>query len=707
MAGSATATAPTGTTIADVTTRSLGLLALAVAGWLVAPLMGYPQLAWPALAVGLVASGAEAVRGTRQVRREEVLERLQLAFALEWGGRTGALDVRTRRWTRGWVGLPRQVRVRYAPLPAALAPDWAPSLASATSSVLSGTYKVKLHNPSRGRLELRLDESPAAKASESDPAAERARKVVTDLLGPTASVTALDLDESGQVTSIAVSHGAGAKLVASGYRSRIDRTVSALLPGRWRSHWDLEGDKVRFEQRPQLPDSIWLEEVQPPAADLMENYADVEIPFGVDEDGDVMSWRPALLPQAVVIGGTGSGKTSTTHALLVQFSHYGWPIWVADGKAIEFLGFRDWPNVQTVASTPADQVAVIHRAWELMEHRYSLVTRNQARIEDFEPLLLFVDEYADLKGALTSWYAGVKQKGDPRQPPTFEEVASIIRKGRTARVHIVLALQRPDVEFLGGEMRDNLGMRISVGRLSPQGAQMMWEHPAVGVTLPRGKRGRAIAMSDNGFPVEMQCFRTPDPAKATHDVELQLLERLRPAHSEQERLLIVPPEPSWNGDSDERTEPGFWDYAQADWVRAADRPELDPLATRAGAGLSSGRELSSAMSMLGLTGLNRKQEPAARPRLLELEQQLAADDGMSREDDAGGYLDPVPIQAKDVAVGDLVDSDGEWVVVEDDPVADVDDPDAVSIPWRTDSDEYGDLVAPADELIQVRHPKEI
>lgn len=53
-------------------------------------------------------------------------------------------------------------------------------------------------------------------------------------------------------------------------------------------------------------------------------------------------------------------------------SRYGWSIWVADGKSIEFLGFRDWPNVQVVATTVAEQVAVIERAWELMEHRYQL-----------------------------------------------------------------------------------------------------------------------------------------------------------------------------------------------------------------------------------------------------------------------------------------------------------------------------------------------
>lgn len=39
------------------------------------------------------------------------------------------------------------------------------------------------------------------------------------------------------------------------------------------------------------------------------------------------------------------------------------------------------------------------------------------------------------------------------------------------------SLQRPDAEFLTGEVRDNFSARTSMGRLSPQGAMMMWERP--------------------------------------------------------------------------------------------------------------------------------------------------------------------------------------------------------------------------------------
>src|SRR5699024_10154434 len=147
-------------------------------------------------------------------------------------------------------------------------------------------------------------------------------------------------------------------------------------------------------------------------------------PLGTDEDGHEVAWRPAVVPQALIVGGTGSGKTTVAHNILVHVAAAGCPVWVADGKAIEFLGFRDWPNVQIVASTIETQVAVIHRAWQLMEHRYQLLTTGGARVADFDPLFVFLDEFADLKGNLLNWYTTVKAKGDPTKPPTLAEAAS-------------------------------------------------------------------------------------------------------------------------------------------------------------------------------------------------------------------------------------------------------------------------------------------
>lgn len=427
-------------------------------------------------------------------------------------------------------------------------------------------------------------------------------------------------------------------------------------------------------------------------------------------------------PDHTYLTGTGfvpTSNTSTGHGILTQISRYGWPIWIADGKGVEFLGFQDWPNVQIVASTIPEQIAVIHRAWQVMEDRYQLVVQRKARSEDFEPLMVFVDEFTDLKANLTTWYSQIKVKGDPTKPVTLSQIGSIARKGRTARVHLVLTLQRPDAEILTGEVRENFGQRTSLGPISPQGAEMMWNNPVTGVALPRGRTGRAIGTNNIGIPVEMQAYRVPDPADALPGTpEYELLERLRPADSRHERLLIVPPEIDW--DTGEPIDPTFTDHAEAEWVLAKDRPDLDPLVNieNIGHGDVDGRALSSPLASLGLVDTGgsagshragrRGMSPSSRASSTQVDESPVDEPHGDEVDD--GYDLPSTIRVAALVPGDriCVDADaGHWAVVEEEPIADFDDDECLVISWRDDEDLSGQNVIPADAFVEARRPRDL
>ncbi|MBA3019626.1 DNA translocase FtsK [Propionicimonas sp.] len=302
-------------------------------------------------------------------------------------------------------------------------------------------------------------------------------------------------------------------------------------------------------------------------------------------------------PNALYLAGRSFIATHNTvlaHGLLVGASRYGWPIWVVDGKAIEFLGFRSWPNVQVVATTIEQQVAVIYRAAALMEHRYQLIVQGVASEDDFEPLLVFLDEWADFRANLMAWYSMVKIKGEPTKPIVLEQLASIARKGRSSRVHLIFGTQRPDAEYFHGDMRDNFRARASTGRLSPQGAMMMWQDPSIGTTVPRGCRGRTTTINDANRPVEIQAFFTPDPRKARAGGAASAhLDSLRPAHTQHARYLIMPPKPNDEGAETYRS------VAAAEWALASEHPDLDPVHNVPVAS-AEGRLLASPMALFGI-----------------------------------------------------------------------------------------------------------
>ncbi|MGB8380760.1 MAG: LAGLIDADG family homing endonuclease, partial [Dermatophilaceae bacterium] len=258
--------------------------------------------------------------------------------------------------------------------------------------------------------------------------------------------------------------------------------------------------------------------------------------------------------------------------IIAEITRRGWPVWLGDPKRVEFIGLRDWPNVQLVATTVHEQTAMVHRALDVMEYRYACIEAGEADEHSWDPLFVVLDEYRDFFGALRSWYARSKGKGAPSAAPVLEALGSLVRKGRTAGVHFIIGTQRPDSDFFGGEMRDNFHARISLGALSPQGAQMMWEAPHVGVAVPMIK-GRGTAISPDEQPVEFQAYWTPDP----HPRKLRpgssdevLLQSVRPQEDRWEKLAVLPP----SAQDVREAASEYMAWAAAPLVAVADHPEL-------------------------------------------------------------------------------------------------------------------------------------
>jgi len=224
---------------------------------------------------------------------------VSLGAAHCWG--CGPRTVRAKSWTRGWPGHPGKLELRYAPGVDDSDPLWLQEIAAACSRRLLAHYTVLDHNARRCRARLALA-APEADVAALPAVQARAERTVIELLGPTTKITKVSFDDD-QLIDLAVSHEAGTKLAAPQYRHRIERVISTMLPGRWRAHWDLEADTVRFEVRPAMPTKV---DHPTPVLTKDDLY---KLPMAATEDGKALCWNMrGTAPHLMICGKTGTGK---------------------------------------------------------------------------------------------------------------------------------------------------------------------------------------------------------------------------------------------------------------------------------------------------------------------------------------------------------------------------------------------------------------
>lgn len=159
-------------------------------------------------------------------------------------------------------------------------------------------------------------------------------------------------------------------------------------------------------------------------------------------------------PSRLFLAGRSMIPTHNTVSLIgdaVEAARRGFRVIVVDPKRVEFLGLRGWPNVEIVATTVQDQIAVLHHTLQLMQERYRQVEEEGAREVDFERVLLIIDEYRQFYANVKGWWASIKVTGMPAECPVFEWVGSLLRMAGACGIHVDLGTQRPDAEFLKGE----------------------------------------------------------------------------------------------------------------------------------------------------------------------------------------------------------------------------------------------------------------
>lgn len=236
------------------------------------------------------------------------------------------------------------------------------------------------------------------------------------------------------------------------------------------------------------------------------------IPFATAAGGELVAWHlHSSSPHALVVGETGKGKSVTLQTVVVEACRRGISVAILDPKRISLISMRRYPGVEAYVSDVdtmtrlfADIVEEIGRRAQLIETAHDAGKPLPA----FTTLLVVVDEFVTLVDKVRAAWRNEKGAGEP---PAERHLREIILTGRQLHIHVCLATQRPDAEWLKGALRDQLGCRVLVGQAKRGTSQMMEIDGQVGEDIP----GRAVVLV-GGRELECQVWNADT-------------ERLRPA----------------------------------------------------------------------------------------------------------------------------------------------------------------------------------
>lgn len=206
--------------------------------------------------------------------------------------------------------------------------------------------------------------------------------------------------------------------------------------------------------------------------DVMPRSESVYIPLS-----SRFSWTDRQ-PMGLIVGPTGSGKTSLLKSIIIGFLENDKKnsVYTIDGKDA-FLSVS-MSRIGKVATDGEGAIRLTEELCVVMKNRYDEMNADYAseldkvHTEIFHQggILLVADELLALVTTMQAEDKEIKP-ADRLYPKLYKNLLSLIVKGRQASISVIISGQMMPASILPTEARSSLGMRISLGRTSPQQAQ--------------------------------------------------------------------------------------------------------------------------------------------------------------------------------------------------------------------------------------------
>ena len=175
------------------------------------------------------------------------------------------------------------------------------------------------------------------------------------------------------------------------------------------------------------------------------------------------------LCHALIVGGTGSGKTYLLYSLILQclLKKLDFNLYLADAKGADVyqLGCNIAPD-----STARDEDEII----ELLERFQAEMTKRQHEMADalkdsidksymdfgMSPHVLIFDE-------LTAFLVQLKTRDKATRDKVTAILSNIVLKGRSVGCFLIVAMQKSDASTIDTAIRDNLVLKVCLGNAEP------------------------------------------------------------------------------------------------------------------------------------------------------------------------------------------------------------------------------------------------
>jgi|GEM_PF-709743 S-DNA-T family DNA segregation ATPase FtsK/SpoIIIE len=217
-------------------------------------------------------------------------------------------------------------------------------------------------------------------------------------------------------------------------------------------------------------------------------------------------WDFDKQPHALITGATGSGKTYFLSYLLQVLNEQDADIKILDPKMSDLYQIGQYLNFNVAYSI--NQVdKILRETIEELESRKKYIIENSKgfgcsyKDYGFKPLFIFFDEVG-------AFMARANLEDSKVAKSVQSRLNNIILMGRQLGIFAVLCTQRPDAKNIGGDLRDQLSLRVALGMMSSDGYSMVFGSEFRNLKLIESGKGAGFIYLD-GVTLEPKHFKTP------------------------------------------------------------------------------------------------------------------------------------------------------------------------------------------------------